>query len=305
MANFKNKIRGEYCLEVVRGGETLCSTGWRPNLITDTGLDSLAQVSSNNSWRNLSVGTGTTAPAPTDTALASRVAGRNISFSRLGVLSGNTCTHTGVCTFELGSVVGNITELGLSGYSSGPLFTRALITDLNGDPTSVTVTAEDQLVVTYRVIFTVDMSIQTATVVDPNTDVSYTIQAAYETLTTAIDNYGIGIGALGSINSGTTYSLVGGEFGMAGEPPSGGTSGSYGHSSGLDQSTPYVPGTFRREARFRYPAAAAMLDRDGINIMRMYSYCPSGYIKFHFDPPFRKPSTNTCELGWVISWERG
>lgn len=177
---------------------------------------------------------------------------------------------------------------------------------MNGDPTSVTVTADDQLVVTYRVIFTVDLSIQTATVVDPNSSVSYTIRTAYESLSNSVGDYGIGGSALGNIvNSGPTYSIVGGEFGVAGEPPSGGTSATYSYQNGMDQSTPYVPGTFRREVRLRYPAAATMLDRDGINIMRTRSYCPGNYIKFHFDPPFRKPSTYTCELGWAISWERG
>lgn len=306
MIKFHNTARGEYMLSVLRGGEEILRTPWRPNIITNAGLDSLAQTGSNATWGGLAVGTGTDPVEPTDVALASQLAHVGGSFSYLGVVSGNTCTHTAVFTFPLGAVVGNISELGIKTYNSTPTFTRALVTDTNGSPTSVTVTAADQLVVTYRIVFTVDQSIQTATVVDPNSSISYTIQCGMEAMAPNFDLYGISGSSLGTpYNSTGNFSIVGGTFGGPGEPPSGGVSQPIPASTISDISPPYAPGTFQQEAVMRFSAAATSLDRDDINIIRTRSYVPTANIKFHFDPPFRKPATYTCELGWIISWGRG
>lgn len=304
---FNSTVRGEYKLSVLRRGVEVESTPWRPNLITDAGMDSLGLAGSNSAWAMLAVGTGTTPPQFTDTALAAQVAQTgNGGFPNNGIVSGNTCTHTGVFTFPLGGVVGNISELGIRGVASGSLFTRALVTDGSGNPTSVTVTAADQLVVTYRVVFTVDQSIQTATVVDPNSSISYTIRCGYEGLATGRNFYGMDGSSLGTpVASGNNYSIVGGDFGGPGTSPTGGSPQSISFATGQDQSDPYVPGSFQRNGRLRFPAASSALDRDNIDIMRIRTYTPSEYVKFHFDPPFRKPSTFTCELGWAVSWGRG
>lgn len=307
MIQFNNKARGEFKLSVLRGGEEVSSTPWRPNLITDAGLDALAR-SGTTGWYYLAVGTGTSSPAYTDTALASQVAQVAGSGwpSNGGVVSGNTCTHTQVFTFALGAVVGNISELGIRSSTGGTLATRALVTDEGGSPTSVTVTAADQLVVTYRVVFTVDQSIQTAVVEDPNSSISYTIQCGLESIKSDPGYYGIQDYPLGNlIPSGNNVAIVGGTFGGPGVSPSGGSALNINFAQGMDQSPAYVLGSFQREARIRFAANVTQLDRDNINILRIRSYVPTEYIKFHFDPPFRKPATYTCELGWVISWGRG
>ena len=86
-------------------------------------------------------------------------------------------------TFALGAVVGNLTELGIASSSndlpSTKLHTRALFKDGAGDPTTVTVTALDQLVVTYVVQKSVPMApVSSSITADVNgvaTDIAYTI----------------------------------------------------------------------------------------------------------------------------------
>ena len=62
-------VSGEYCLQVrKKTGEVVKDTGFFKNLITNQGLDNLCGGSV-SALRYMSVGTGTTAPAITDTQL--------------------------------------------------------------------------------------------------------------------------------------------------------------------------------------------------------------------------------------------
>ena len=55
--------------------------------------------------------------------------------------------------FTVGTIVGNISELGISTeqYSSAGLQTRALFKDTGGNPVTIAVTADDQLIITYSI----------------------------------------------------------------------------------------------------------------------------------------------------------
>jgi hypothetical protein len=72
------------------------------------------------------------------------------------IVDGNswTASATMTFTFGLGQVVANIAEVGfcLPGVTGDLISSRALITDINGDPAAITVTAQDQLIVKYQLI---------------------------------------------------------------------------------------------------------------------------------------------------------
>lgn len=154
-------VKGEYIIQLKNAdGEITFDGGLRPNMI----LDNFFQVTQSQDAfyyayaRTLRVGTGTTPPAPNQTTLTNLLASVNQSSYTGGaiIVNGNnwSTTATMVFNFPLGGVVGAVSELGLKLYNMGgatTVHTRALVTDTGGNPTTITVTAADQLVVTYKI----------------------------------------------------------------------------------------------------------------------------------------------------------
>lgn len=154
-------VKGEYVLQLKNAeGEVTYTTGLRPNLILDNFFD-ITTSQEAFYWtypRTLRVGTGTNPPANNQTTLTNLLASVNETSYTGGavIVDGNnwSTTATMVFQFPLGSVVGAVSELGLKLYGLGgatTVHTRALVTDTGGSPTTVTVTAADQLVITYKI----------------------------------------------------------------------------------------------------------------------------------------------------------
>lgn len=148
-------VSGEYCLQVrKKTGEVVKDTGFFKNLITNQGLDNLC--GNNQALRYMSVGTGTTAPAITDTQLVNLRAVADLSATGNTAISSLDTTNnyliaTLTASFLNGSASGNISEVGVGAYSNGTLLTsRALVRDANGDPTTITVLSDEDLVVIYK-----------------------------------------------------------------------------------------------------------------------------------------------------------
>ena len=75
------------------------------------------------------------------------------------VVNGNktTSSKTSVFTFAAGAIVGNLSCIGISYNTSlTGLAVKTLIKDVNGNPTTITVTATDQLVITHTLSITVE-----------------------------------------------------------------------------------------------------------------------------------------------------
>ena len=152
IAGPKMSIAGEFLIEVRRGGELVTNTGWFDNLITDGGLDRLATGLVICQYG--SIGTGTTAPANGNTALVAFVAQVNGAIADSNS-NGGTPNYIAQGTvrwvFAQGAVVGNMAEVGAGWGASGTnLFSRALILDGGGAPTTLTLTSLDQLTLYYR-----------------------------------------------------------------------------------------------------------------------------------------------------------
>lgn len=131
------------------------------NTITDVGLQGLANnltVSSFVDSAYIAVGTGSTAPATTDTILATEFTPQtrtnsNGGFSAtLGWGAGNAYySRKIVRLFTETQVNGNLTEFGLfSASTAGTMFARQLFKDSGGTPITVTKTSTDQLKITYE-----------------------------------------------------------------------------------------------------------------------------------------------------------
>lgn len=121
------------------------------NLITNGGLNRMGTA---QDWLNYcQVGSGSATPSPTDSALASRVASHSGLMSVVNVAQPSapyylSCTRT--FRFEAGVATGNLSEVGIGWDTTGALFSRALILDTAGTPTTITVLADEVLDVTYQ-----------------------------------------------------------------------------------------------------------------------------------------------------------
>lgn len=131
-------------------------TGWFSNIITNSGLDRIA----NGNWRYMDrcvVGTGSTAPAATDIALVNPIAASINVISQTNEVN-NTSPYyrryVKVYRFDVGAAAGNLSEVGIT-YSLSPfeIFSRALILDTYGNPTTITVLSDEYLDVTYEFRF--------------------------------------------------------------------------------------------------------------------------------------------------------
>lgn len=129
-----------------------------PNLVTDAGLNRMGI----GEFRNLCVvGTGSNAPNVTDSQLQTTTARTSTGAPNVpGATAQSTepyfgQTNTGF-RFAVGAAAGNLTEVGIgwsigSGLLEYQLWARALILDELGDPTAVTVLADEVLDVYYAI----------------------------------------------------------------------------------------------------------------------------------------------------------
>lgn len=124
------------------------------NLITDIGLNRLNAPNNGDVYSFCRVGTGNSTPLPTNTNLDSQVASAGVALATysqgVNIAEGYMWCRI-VWTFELGAVVANVSELATGWSASGnSIFSRALVLDPEGNPTSITVLADEQLRVTWE-----------------------------------------------------------------------------------------------------------------------------------------------------------
>ena len=149
------KVKGQYTIEVIQeDGSLKQGAGLNTpfdNLLTNTFYASITENTYNANANNIRVGTGSTPPVDSNTALQAQIASADISVSTTYIPALLQGKQSGTATFATGGVIGNISEVGLFDYD-GRMYSRALIKDANGDPTTITLTATDQLRVTYTIV---------------------------------------------------------------------------------------------------------------------------------------------------------
>ena len=162
----KQLVAGRYRLQkYTPDGMCTGDTGWFDNLILNQGLDQIGSVVNFNVsepilFNTANVGTGSTPPAVTDTQmeafLAAAVDTNGYITSYVAAAGGDPayykCLHT--YRFPAGSATGNLTEVGTGENRASNigenLFSRALILDGSGNPTTLTVLSTEILDVTYE-----------------------------------------------------------------------------------------------------------------------------------------------------------
>lgn len=134
-------------------GERRVVADWFKNLITDAGMNRLGVLNPNCTQYCL-VGSGSNTPAVSDTSLGTFVAVHsttNASSNGTAASAPYYRWFRQTYRFNAGVATGNLTEVGFGWSNSNTnIFSRSLIKDGNGNPTTVTVLADEFLDITYE-----------------------------------------------------------------------------------------------------------------------------------------------------------
>lgn len=295
-----------------KSGLIVDDTGWFPNLITDSGLDYFSNSSGNGAVQFIAVGSGNTPPSFTDTSLVSQVAqvnARNSPSTFSASINVDERCWEGVFTVSFlgGSAAGVISEVGAKAGSSTNVTSRALVTDSMGNPTSIVVLPDEDLVVQYKVKvhqptqdfeFTVsgmdvlaracmiDSLNSTANYqgwasnLNPRTHLSFQHDTTSASGTSQYFNgYTGGIGAVNAAPSGTRLLIANTDSGT------------------LD---PYVNGSHQRTARRTITTSYW----NGVEIRSIVWNAGIAVFQAEFDTPITKTNLQTLRFGFGASWGR-
>ena len=276
------------------------------NLITNAGLDALSGAGPQSSdgaslSRYCGVGTGSTAPANTDTTLVAEKEIRTngtFSSSNISYVAGPPDYYKSFATylFTESQVNGNLTEVGFfNATSAGTMFSRQLFKDDLGSPTAVTKTSSDQLRITYEV----RIYPPAADVVSSAVDISgtaYDITARALRVSTTTWNGVFSSAGFSSIVSPTNILYYTGA--MVARTSSSFTSGLVGFASSVVLDA-YVSGNYFRTATHKLEPA------DGTGDIQTIGYNNSILIfGFGFSPALVKTNTKRLTISSKISWAR-
>lgn len=239
------------------------------------------------------VGTGTAAPAATQTGLQALLATSpfvttSLSFPAPYVLDSVYCQDFQmVFTFDLGAVVGNLTEIGIAvePQTGSETFCRALIVDGGGTPTTLTVTADDQLIVTYTLTLKGVDAAGSGTVVLNGVTYNWTSNRFAMASITAIQMLCVTTNS--TVNSYQSTSV----FGAFNVVPT--------LSSGTAGSLVTPLGTVPGEVRYGFTATISQMNATGG--IKCISIGPS---KFSFTPVLPKDSTKTLSMTFSHQFTR-
>ena len=281
------------------------------NLILNQGLDSIGTEPYPFTIGTVKckLGTGSVAPAVTDTALSGTASG----FSRDVVganVTGNITTppYWSECsfamTFPIGALSGNYTEIGLYSSWGETLFSRALIKDSGGNPTTLTILATEELHVTYKL-----------RLYPPMTDVTGTFDMTYNGTPTTY-NYTIRYANFNITDTKpfTVFSTLAAAV-MEGAALSADITGDMTYNiyqkraSDTSVASTYMAGTYYRDITYGFNTSTANFTT-GITGIRFNSSVFNSYFdgwshsQCLISPPIMKTATDTLSLTFRISWGR-
>lgn len=263
---------------------------WFPNLITDVGLNSLGTNA--DYLNNCLVGSGNTAPNVADTSLVAQVATTSNVQSTVSNAQSSPPYYGSVTKtyrFVAGTATGNLAEVGIGG---AVLFSRALILDGGGSPTTITVLSNEVLDVTYQ------LRVYPATVDVTGSITISAVSYAFTKRAASVTDAGTwGLGAL--TGGGQQVVAYSGAIGAITTTPSGTavgigvTNSAYGNNN-------------------LYRDFTAFFDLNDANFGGIESvvanFGPStgrfGSIQMQFTPSIPKDNTKTLTLGFRHSWSR-
>lgn len=307
MINIRLGLSGEYRMVVSKDAECkeIVSVNSFKNLITDNGFELIGTTTISTNFTNICarfcVGSGSTTPAVTDTSLANLVAVA-ISAPTTSVSTSYDDGYTQTIfsyQFGAGFAAGNLSEIGI-GESASSLFSRALILDSGGNPTTITVLPNEYLTVYYTLRCAIPKTDQTFTftadIGGTPTSVTAVVRPARANSSTENSwRLRTGIGQIGG-NAGGVYA---GSLGTPISTPSG-ASLSISQSDYTVQS--YSASSLQRKADIDFTINQANLS-GGVIKSIVHTLGP-GCWQIEFTPGIPKNNTQTAKFTIGYTWGR-
>lgn len=293
------QVAGRFKIEAVNPstGERRTLAPWFSNLITDLGLNRLGSA---GLGQHCMVGTGTATPTVGDATLGAQLAHTSTAAS---VTRGAQTAEPYyswiriVFRFAAGVAAGNLTEIGI-GINTTQVFSRTLIKDGSGNPTTITVLPSEVLDVTYELR------------AYPPADSTHTTTISGVTYTGTVRASGVtdgGEGAAWEVRMfGTRASLNGaspvvtaynGAIGAVTAGPSGVST----TTTGGVTEVAYSENSLVRAGTATFPLAEGNVS-GGIRSVKLSTTL--GAYQVEFNPPIPKDNTNVLNIGFNLSWAR-
>lgn len=306
--NIESKLEGRYVLTVHREDGSVKATHEFPNMILNQGLDRMGQASNSGVLTSFHVGAGSTPVQPTDTGLAAPIA--TVTWGGQAADNGYVAAEkyhwrSWSQRFGQGKAAGNLTEVAIGWATSdtdmgnGKLFSRALILDANGQPTTLVISANEFLTLTYELRNYVPTGDVVTTATIDGVERTVTIRPANNAKTQ--DGWGSLLPAVNPYNGGQSMiydgivpctGVIKGENSM----PDG--------QANINQSpgrvwSAYVPGSYRRECVCTYTIGQVN------HVHNSYLFVTGiGQWQVGISPPLTKDNTMEVKINLAVSWGR-
>jgi len=310
-------LKGSFEIFLVRDGVKVQALPPQENILLNSYFQSTV------SSFTLHVGTGSATPQYTDTSLSNPLAQTATTDAELEEATyeqdGSILRTSQTLGFKwaLGAVVGNLSEIGLGESSSTTsMVTKALIKDSGGNPTTVTVTAADELHVAYTLTMERDLSvIDSGTVNVKGVNIGYTFKPTLSSIASSCPSPYSGLGYAnqnnliyvlpGFLGVGATVNINPSDYTVTGDYTP--ASGYFTAKSGAAISNPSA-GVLRRSIEWVVPTNQGNLNNIKYLVFSsQYNYIlPSvtnGVIEF--DTPFNKTAADILTFKIEVDYTRG
>lgn len=289
------EVQGFYKIEAVdaTSGQTRVVADWFPNLITDSGLN---RMGSGTFLDVCMVGSGQATPQVTDTTLQAQVASSTAvtdtetTASSVAPYYGKTLKRW---RFSPGQATGNLSEVGV-GWTGGFTFSRALILDGNGVPTTITILANEYLDITYELRNYSPTADDNFTVYLETTPINCVVRPAYVNQY----QYWAILGDTVALNGYIAYpvQLTNGAIGATTAGPSGTT------ATGVPTSNTYANNSLTRTFYGTWGLGDANFASGGATAFLMCTNI--GAFQIGFSPMIPKDITRSLRIDFGVSWAR-
>jgi hypothetical protein len=291
----RGAFRGRWRLEAYKLGGPRRLLGDFPNLITDNGLELMP---TGGYLGTCSVGSGNATPTFGDTTLQSPVASTTTTQTTSGTAQPSPPYYgSRAITYRFGQGVaqGNLAEIGIG--NGVTLYSRALILDGGGTPTTITVLSDEFLDATYVLENIVPTSDVTGSLVIDGDTYNYTVRAANATNVQWANN---STGDLAGffVNGFVAYD---GAIGAITGLPSGASAGADTVTNGS-----YSAGSHQIDAVCTFGLNTANFG-GGISAFSMaigQGSADLGIYQCGLDVPIPKDGTKTLSVTFRYSWDR-
>lgn len=294
VANINYGVSGRYKIHAhTADGKQRLLADWFDNLITNNGLDLLADKSWTQGFMSRCVvSADTAAPSVGQSSVSDIVASTSTANFNQGAIDevNRYVTQTRSWQFSQGAAAGNISTIAV-GLADDNLGSIALVRNSNGDPVTINVQNNEFLTVTYQL-----------KVKQPISDITYDDIDGHAvvmrpSLINSVGGWSQQRMTLEAANSGSTISF--GSTGTINAIDSAPSLPSSAFRASSAENDAYVTGSFTRTGKiiFGIDRANALLNSFRVRL-------GIGTFQLSVDPPINKTNEDELSLGFTIRWAR-